>query len=292
MHAQPWECPCCHESNDGSFDICWNCQTEKSEEPVPDPATASFAARLSRREPLLGTLLTLPSPEIAEVTASAGFDWLFVDMEHGLLDFAAVQRIAQAAGSCPCVVRVPANEAILVAKALDTGAAGVIVPHVSTSAGARAAVRAAKYPPQGERSIGVARAQGYGGRLAEAIARGNDETVVVVQVEHADALPNIGAIVAEPGVGAVFVGPFDLSASFGKPGEIGAPDVQAAIGAITSACAARPLPCGIFVVDGAAARRAFAAGHTLVCATTDTLLIRGAARRLCEEAKAGSSPRG
>jgi 2-keto-3-deoxy-L-rhamnonate aldolase RhmA len=240
-----------------------------------------FVARLARREPLLGTVLTLPAPEVAEVVAAAGFDWLFVDMEHGLFDFAAVQRIVQAAGHlCPCIVRVPNSEPILIAKALDTGAAGIIVPHVNTAAEARAIVRAATYPPAGGRSLGVARAQGYGNRVTDAIARDNDRTVVVAQVEHIDGVSNIGEIVAVPGVGAVFIGPFDLSASLGKPGEIGAPDVQEAIGTVVSACAARQLPCGIFVVSGEAADAAFAAGHSLVCATTDIQLLAGAALRL------------
>jgi 2-dehydro-3-deoxyglucarate aldolase/4-hydroxy-2-oxoheptanedioate aldolase len=248
-----------------------------------------FVARLVRREPLLGTLLTLPAPELAEVVAAAGFDWLFVDMEHGLLDFAAVQRVVQAAGHlCPCIVRVPNNEPILIAKALDTGAAGIIGPHVNTADEARAIVRAARYPPAGARSLGVARAQGYGRRIADAIARDNDRTIVVAQVEHIDAVAHIDEIVAVPGVSAVFIGPFDLSASLGKPGEIGAPDVEQAIGTIAAACAARPLPCGIFVVSGDAARRAFAAGQSLVCAMTDTLLFADAVERLL----AAASPEG
>jgi 2-keto-3-deoxy-L-rhamnonate aldolase RhmA len=251
-----------------------------------------FRARVDRCEPLLGTLLTLPSPEIAEVMAAAGFDWLFIDMEHGLIDFTDAQRMVQAAApSCPCIVRVPQNQPILVAKALDTGAAGVIVPHVNTAAEARAAVRAAKYPPMGERSIGVARAQGYGGRLREAIAHDNDDTIVVAQVEHIEAVAHIDEIVRVPGIGAVFIGPFDLSASLGKPGEIGAPDVQEAIAAFVAACAGKGLACGIFVVGGDAASRAFAAGHSLVCATTDTMLLADAATRLRSAALAGSSAR-
>lgn len=239
-----------------------------------------FVGRLARREPLLGTLLTLPSPESAEVAAGARLDWLFVDMEHGLIDFAAVQRIVQAVGHlCPCLVRVPTSEPTAIAKALDTGAAGIIVPHVNTADEARAIIRAAHYPPAGARSLGVARAQGYGSRIADAIARDNGRTVVVAQVEHVDGVANIAEIVGS-GVSAVFIGPFDLSASLGKPGEIGAPDVELAIGEVVSACAARELPCGIFVASGEAARRAFAAGHSLVCAMTDTLLLAGAAARL------------
>ena len=256
------------------------------EDCLSDTSNARFRARLERRKPLLGTLLTLPSPEIAEVMAAAGFDWLFIDMEHGLLDFAAVQRMMQAVShSCPCIVRVPHNEPILIAKALDTGAAGIIVPHVNTASEARAAVRAAKYPPVGERSIGVARAQGYGGRLQAAIAHDNDDTLIVAQVEHIAAVANIREIVGVPGISAVFIGPFDLSASLGKPGEIGAPDVQEAIAAIVSASAAKPLACGIFVVDGEAASREFGAGHSLVCATTETLLLGQAAADLVGRAK-------
>jgi 2-dehydro-3-deoxyglucarate aldolase/4-hydroxy-2-oxoheptanedioate aldolase len=252
---------------------------------MPADHRARFTERLRRREPLLGTLLTLPSPEIAELLAAAGFDWLFVDMEHGLLDHASVQRMVQAAAPCPCIVRVPSGEAIAIAKALDTGAAGVILPHVNTADDARAAVRAAKYPPAGERSIGVARAQGYGRALEHSIARGNDETVVVAQVEHAGAVEHAREIAGVPGVDALFIGPFDLSGSLGKPGQIGAPDVQAAIGAFMSACAEKAVACGIFVVDGVAARRAFAAGHSLVCATTETLLLSQAAEQLVREAK-------
>ncbi len=259
---------------------------------MSDAPNALFRERLARREPLVGIVLSLPSAEMAEIFAAAGFDWLFVDMEHGLLDVAAVQHVVQAvAGACPCIVRVPNNEAILIAKALDTGAAGVIVPHVNDAEEARAAVRAARYPPAGARSIGAARAQGYGGRLADAIAGDNDRTLVVVQVEHVDAVRQIEAIVRVPGVGAVFIGPFDLSASMGKPGDIAAPDVQQAIAAVTAACAARALPCGIFAVDGAAARRAGEAGLALVCAGTETLLVASAAKRLLAESRsAGGGP--
>jgi 2-keto-3-deoxy-L-rhamnonate aldolase RhmA len=253
---------------------------------LPDTPNARFRARLERREPLLGTLLTLPSPEIAEVMATAGFDWLFIDMEHGLLDFAAAQHMVQAVSrSCPCIVRVPHNEPSLIARALDTGAVGIIVPHVNTAAEARAAVMAGKYPPSGERSVGVARAQGYGGRLRDAIAHDNDETIIVAQVEHIAAVAKISEIVEVPGISAVFIGPFDLSASLGKPGEISAPDVQAAMTAIVCAAATAGRPCGIFVVDGEAAGRAFAAGHSLVCATTETLLLGHAAADLVRLAK-------
>ncbi len=257
---------------------------------MTDTPHIRFHERLARREPLLGTLLMLPSPEIAELLGGAGFEWLFIDMEHGLLDFASVQHMVQAvASACACIVRVPSNEPILIGQALDTGAEGIIVPHVGSAAEARAAVRAAKYPPMGARSIGVGRAQGYGGRLREAIIHDNDDTVVIVQVEHVDAVPEIHEIVDVRGVSAVFIGPFDLSASLGKLGDIGAPDVRQAMRAIMSACAARSLPCGLYVGDGNAARHAFDEGYSLVCAAADTALLGDAAARLRAAAAPGGS---
>ncbi len=246
-----------------------------------DPTlNARFLDRLNRREALLGTILSLPSPEVAELMAAAGFDWLFVDLEHGLLEFSSAQRLLQAAGGCPCLVRVPSGSAIDIARALDIGAAGIIVPHVNTAAEAAAAVQAAKYPPAGNRSIGAARAQGYGLRTAEAVKAGNTGTAVVAQVEHIDGVRAIDEIVAVRGVDAVFIGPFDLSASLGQPGAIAASDVQEGIATVLAACQRGGKPCGIFLVDAAAARQAFAAGHSLVCLATDTLILGNAAAAL------------
>ncbi len=252
---------------------------------MADQLHIEFKARLQRREPLVGTLLTLPSPEIAEICADAGFDWLFIDMEHGLLDFADVQRMIQAAGACPSIVRVPTDEAFWISKALDTGATGVIVPHVSTADGARCAVRAGRFPPEGIRSIGVARAQGFGTRVRESVVRANDQVVMVPQAEHVDAARNIAEIVAVPGVDAVFVGPFDLSASLNKPGQIGDTDVQAAIRTIRDGCATAGVASGIFVVDAISARNAADEGYSLICVATDTLLLTRAVAEVVKEAK-------
>ena len=254
-----------------------------------------FVARLARREPLLGTLLTLPSPEVAEVMAAAGFDWLFVDMEHGLFDFAAVQRVVQAAGHlCPCIVRVPTGEPILIAKALDTGAAGIIVPHVNTADEARADRPGGKVPagrgaqPRRGARAGLRRPdcgrdcprqrsgrRGRAGRTRRRrVAHRRDRRRARRERRvHRPVRP------------------------LGQPrqarGDRRGRDVQEAIGTIAAACAARPVACGIFVVGGAAANRAFAAGHSLVCAMTDTLLLADAAARLRSAALLdGSGARG
>ena len=247
---------------------------------------ARFRQRITKREPLLGTLVSLPSPEIAELLAGAGFDWLFVDMEHGLLDFASVQHMVQAAWHlCPSVVRVPSNEPVWIGKALDTGAAGLIFPHISSAEEAAEAVAAGRYPPEGARSIGAARAQGFGSLIEDSVAHANAETTLVAQIEHADAVRAIEEILLVPGVDAVFIGPFDLSASLGRPGDIAHPEVQRAIATVRDACATRGIPCGIFAVDAGAARQAFAEGYSLVCAATETILLGAAAKRLVRECR-------
>ena len=240
--------------------------------------SAPFRDRLLRGERLVGTLLSLPSPELAEIAADAGFDWLFLDMEHGALGATDVLRLVQAVpGPCACLVRIPENKEMWVKKALDTGAAGIIVPHVNDAAEAARAVHWAKYPPEGGRSVGFSRANRYGSRFQENVDTANAETVVVAQVEHIDGVRTIGAILAVPGIDAVFIGPYDLSASLGKPGRLLDPEVRDAIGAVAAACARSGVPVGIFSAGAAGALKALEDGYTLVCAGVDTGLFAEAA---------------
>jgi len=246
----------------------------------------SFRERLRRRDRLVGTLLGLPSPELAEIAADAGFDWLFVDMEHGALEARDVMRIVQAVREpCACLVRVPETSEMGVKKALDTGAAGIIVPHVDGAADAAQAVHWSKYPPEGGRSVGFTRSNRYGVRFRENVATANAETVVVAQVEHIDGVRAIEAILAVRGVDAVFIGPFDLSASLGKPGRLDDPEVKGAIGAVAAACARAAVPIGIFSAGAAGALAALEEGFTLVCAGVETGLYAEAAAGLVRALK-------
>src|SRR3974390_460076 len=149
--------------------------------------TASLREALRGPKPLIGTLVTTAAPEIAEVLALAGFDWLFIDLEHGSLSIQDAQRAIQAvAGRCFCVVRVPDATAENIKRVLDTGCDGFIAPHVNSADDARTIVALAKYPPVGVRSVGLGRAQGYGLSFAEYIASANDRVAVIVQAEHVD----------------------------------------------------------------------------------------------------------
>ena len=247
---------------------------------------ASFKTRLSERRPLLGVLISLPSPEIAEIYAQAGFDWLFLDWEHGLHDILGLQHIVMAVGrSCPCVIRVPDNDPVWIAKALDTGAAGLIIPHVNSPADAARAVAAAKYPPLGARSIGVARAQDFGLGVRVSLERDNRDTVLIAQAEHIEAVRQIEAILETPGIDAAFIGPFDLSGSLNKPGRLEDSDVLRAINRIRTACAERQVPVGIFTADLEAAAAYKAAGYRLLCVGTDALHLGQNARAIAASLK-------
>ncbi len=245
-----------------------------------------FKKRLKDKEKLIGTLISLPSPEMAEVAADAGFDWLFLDMEHGLLDAEAVRRIVQAVGGrCPCLVRLPANEDVWITKALDAGIAGLIFPHLNTPEEAAAAVSRSRYAPQGTRGVGLSRAQGYGARLDEDLASSNAGTSLIGQVEHIDAVRNIDWILEVPGIDAAFVGPYDLSASLGKPGRVSDPDVLQAVGLVKEACAKHGVPAGIFAGTTEAASKALKDGFTFVCVASDVTLFSRAATELMKGLK-------
>lgn len=251
-------------------------------------ALETFRTRLLAHERLIGTLITLPSPSIAEMCADAGFDWLFLDMEHGALGLKDVQRIAQTVNDrCPCVVRVPINDRMWIGKVLDLGVAGIIVPQVNSGEDAARAVFAAKYPPQGGRGVGVGRASRYGANLQTYLQVSNQETALIAQIEHKDAVENVEAIASVAGVDALMIGPLDLSGSFGKPAQMDAPEVQAAIARVREFGMTRKIPMSLFCPDADRAKRALEQGYTLIPVATDNLMFVRAASALVKEINQG-----
>jgi 2-dehydro-3-deoxyglucarate aldolase len=243
--------------------------------------TTTFRSRLLGGETLIGTMVTLPTAATAEILADVGFDWLFIDAEHGPLEISDILAILQAVGQrVPCIVRVPAGEEEPIKSVLDLGADGVIVPQVNTADHAADIVRFARYPPLGERGVGLARAHGYGMRFQDYLDSANEQVAVVVQAEHAIAVENIDAIVKVPGVDAVLLGPYDLSASLGKMGLINDPIVTDAIDRVTASCRSAGVPTGYFGVTADAVRPEIERGHTLIAAGVDTLFLGVAAKGL------------
>ncbi len=239
---------------------------------------SKFTARLKQRELLVGTMMSQASPEIAEMLSKCGFDWLFLDGEHGLGSITDWQRVLQAvAGRTACILRVPSCNDVDIKKALDIGVDGIIVPMINTAQQAKDAVAYSRYPPQGRRGLGPARAHGYGMTMADYVARANDEVALIVQAEHIDAVENIDSIAEVEGVDAIFIGPADLSASLGRIGQTDHPAVLEAIDAVAEACRQRRMPLGYFGATAEQVRPFIKSGHTLICAGSDAgFLIQGA----------------
>jgi 2-dehydro-3-deoxyglucarate aldolase len=245
----------------------------------------SFRQSLKARELLVGTLISLASPEVTEIMANAGFDWLFLDAEHSPLGTLDLQRMVLGAGSTPCIVRVEASAEVPIKKALDIGAAGIITPMVNSAEQAEQVVRWAKYAPLGARGVGIGRAHGYGATFQEYVQHANEQVAVIVQAEHIDAVNNIEAIAQVAGVDAVLVGPYDLSASLGRLGEVGHPEVVTAIEHVTQVCQAAQLPLGIFGLSTEAVRPYIERGYTLITVGVDTVLLGSAARHMLKQVR-------
>ena len=205
-----------------------------------------FGHRLKVGELLIGTIVTLSAPEVTEVFVEAGYDFLFIDTEHGPMDIEAAQRLLQVAHGCACIVRVPDNNEVWIKKTLDIGADGLIIPLVNDASTASRVVEYAKYPPMGARSVGLARAHGYGMNFQGYVESANNETSIVLQAEHISAVENMSAIVAVEGIDAILVGPYDLSASMGYLGRPNHPVVQEAIDEIARCCQSAGKTIGIF----------------------------------------------
>lgn len=244
----------------------------------------NFAQRLRQNDLLLGTMLTLPSPEVAEIIAGCGYDWLFMDGEHSTLSTLDWQRMLQAVGGrCASMIRVAANTEREIKKFLDIGADGIIVPQVNSAAEARQAVACCKYPPVGIRGVGLARAQGYGRGFADYMETANVSTAVIIQAEHVDAVNNIDEIVTVDGIDAVFIGPYDLSASMGRMGQVDHPEVIEAIDRVGRACQARNLALGYFGTTAESVQGYVDKGYTLICAGVDAGIVASGADQILQQ---------
>ena len=240
--------------------------------------------RLQNNELILGTILSLDSPDVAEILSSIGFDWLFIDAEHSTLDPHKLKTIFQAIGkAAPCVVRLPALDEIAVKKTLDAGAAGLLVPQVHTAGQVEQLVKWGRYHPEGSRGLGFGRAQGFGLKVGEYLEKANENILLSIQAESADALKNIESIVKVPGLDAVLIGPYDLSASMGLPGQVDHPNVKDAILRISEVCKKNNIPVGIFGMTAEAVRPYIAQGFTFIVCGADTVLLGNAARQLLHQ---------
>lgn len=208
-------------------------------------------SKLKQGELTIGSWITLGHPSIAEIMATAGFDWLVLDMEHSVLELSEVQTLIQVLDGkqCPAIVRLTSNHPDQIKRVMDAGATGVMVPMVKSAADAKAAVQAVYYPPRGQRGVGLARAQGYGASFQQYRCWLEDNAVIIAMIEHVDAVNAIDAILSVDGIDAYIIGPYDLSGSMGRPGELDHPQVQTAIAQALEAGRRLGKPGGIHVIE-------------------------------------------
>ena len=253
------------------------------------PKKAELLSRCS-----FGSWITIPHPSVAELLVRAGFDWLTVDLEHSattLESAAELIRTIDLAGISP-MVRVGSHDANVIKRVMDAGAHGIIASTVNTAEQAAAIVAAVKYPPVGTRGVGLSRAQGYADEFEEHYRWLNEESIVFVQIEHIEAVRNIDAILRVPGVDGFFIGPYDLSASLGIPGNFTHPKMLEALATVRGAKERIVTVAGVHVVQPVAAevRRKMEEGYRFIAVGIDYLFMLNHARSSLEEIRSIQKP--
>lgn len=238
-----------------------------------------------RERPIVGTFVSTSSPAVAEILGRSGFELLCFDSEHGVFGPVEIEQSLRAATAVgvAAIVRV-SSIGPEIGRALDSGAAGVLVPMVESAEQARAVVSAVRYPPTGARGAGPGRATAYGIDFADYLANSDSDVAAIVQVETRAAVEAVEEIVAVPGIDMVFVGPGDLSVSLGVPG--GSPEHTQAIETVIAAARAAGIPVGMFCMTAEAVRQWSQRGVTLFLVAGDIALLAQGATALAAEARA------
>lgn len=245
----------------------------------------SLKARLQDGGWSAGAIIPVADEQLVEVMALSGFGHVMIDCEHGNMSIRETEslvRAAEAAGVAS-TVRVPVNQDDVILRHLDTGVQGVVIPGVETADDARRAVHASFYHPVGARGLAGTRAASFGiaEGLRDYVVKANEQMLVICLIENIRALDHMTEILAVEGVGAVSIGPADLSQSMGLPGERNHPDVQAAIDEIISAAVKAGIPVGVNSPTGAEAVSAWQRGARMF-SVSPWALLSGAARSYLE----------
>ena len=240
----------------------------------------------------IGSWLSMAHVSIAEILAGAGYDWIVIETEHTAIDVSEVLRLniaIEGKGAIP-LVRLAWNDPIQTKAVMDSGAAGVLVPMVNTKSDAELAVNSIKYPPLGFRGVGLARAQAYGQTFDAYIESSNADSLLLVMIEHVEAVKNIDEILSVPGIDGTFIGPYDLSLSMGLPGKLDHPDMLTAKNRVLEATRAHGLTAGIHLVHPDTAVTDLAhyidSGYQFVALGTDILFLGDACRDLHDKTRA------
>lgn len=241
----------------------------------------SLKQKLHNNELTVGSWITIGHPAVPEILASVGFDWLTIDIEHNMIDNSMIQNMITTIQSknIAALVRVSKNEEVVIKHVLDAGADGVIIPMINSREDAIKAVEFVKYPPTGKRGVGLSRAQEYGIAFEEYKKWLNDYSVIIAQIEHIDGVNNIEEIITTNGIDGIIIGPYDLSASLGFPGEYDRKEVKTAIKEIEKACNLKNFPLGSHVVPpkSGLVNSKIDEGYKFISFSTDFLFLRSKA---------------
>jgi 4-hydroxy-2-oxoheptanedioate aldolase len=244
-----------------------------------------FKTALSSGLAQIGLWTSFADAYAIEIVASAGFDWLLIDAEHGPNDVRSVLRQLQTVAAYPSepVVRLPVGDPVLIKQYLDTGAHTLLIPMVESAEQARQLVSATRYAPHGIRGVASARASRWGG-IGDYFRFANDLVCLLLQVETVKGLENLDEILID-GVDGMFIGPSDLAASLGHLGNPGHPDVVLAIEDAIARIRASGKAAGILTADNTLARRYIELGVTFCAVGIDTIMLAQAARALARKFK-------
>lgn len=237
----------------------------------------------------LGSWCQVGHPANAEILAKAGFEWLAADCEHGEFEDGDLGNFCRTVRQfdCTALVRVKENATMPIRRALDLGADGVIVPLVNTADDAKKAVAAAKYPPVGIRGFAFHRGNSWGVDFDEYVKGANNSIVVIVMIESKEAVDNIDSILAVDGVDGVFIGPYDMSGSYGIIGKTGAPEIKDACRKVSEACKKADKSAGMHIVlpTAEAVKNAVDNGFTFLGLGMDTVFLTNGAKQALEMIK-------
>lgn len=238
---------------------------------------------VGRREPVIGCVLTSTDEFLAELTGSAGFDFVIIDTQHAPIGVETLQRLMIALRPSPStiLIRISWNDAAAINQVLDLGADGIIVPLVNTAEDARRAVAAAKYPPDGDRSWGPRRAARVHGGADRYGQTANETIMVLPQIETRDAVANLDEILDVPGVSGIMIGPADLANSLGYAEDRSHQNVELVIQEVLDQCLARGVPFGHFTNSVELAQHWIKRGASITTCGVDVLFVsEGISRRL------------
>lgn len=246
--------------------------------------------KIRRGEPSFGGWDVLDSFAAVDLLSQAGYDWVALDIEHaahGVRDVSEMAALLRARGVVP-FARVFDKSMPSVRRVADAGIQGIIVPAVSSAADAKEAVDSVKLAPLGKRAIGAGAYAAYGTRSAEAVSHINDDTMVIADIETRDGVENIDEILSVEGIDGIFIGPMDMSYTYGLNGDTQNDTIRQALQTVLASCKAHGKFAGLHIMrnDSAAVRRALEEGYTFIALGFDAHFISSGAEEILASAKA------